>query len=257
MKQTKSPTLYPNPCSKAYWRDAALELKDTRMLVFAALMIALRVALKSLGIPIAADLRINVAFFINALGAMVFGPVVAVLAAAVFAAVVSAAIVAAVIIALAEDDNDIDVVQTEVRGKRLDGIRALDMDARAAGVGDPADADDGGLLNIGINAPVVDMVVGAGDGHGGPRRHFHAGMIGLRVRAERVRVGHGEGRIVVVVAQDGQKQVRAHARHVAGGRRGRAERKQRQRECQQEDGNHECLLAMSCFFHVDYIRLSH
>ena len=83
MKQTKSPTLYPNPCSKAYWRDAALELKDTRMLVFAALMIALRVALKSLGIPIAADLRINVAFFINALGAMVFGPVVAVLAAAV------------------------------------------------------------------------------------------------------------------------------------------------------------------------------
>lgn len=83
MKQTKSPTLYPNPCSKAYWRDAALELKDTRMLVFAALMIALRVALKSLGIPIAVDLRINVAFFINALGAMVFGPVVAVLAAAV------------------------------------------------------------------------------------------------------------------------------------------------------------------------------
>ena len=148
-------------------------------------------------------------------------------------------------------------MQTEVRGKRLDGIRALDMDARAAGVGDPADADDGGLLNIGINAPVVDMVVGAGDGHGGPRRHFHAGMIGLRVRAERVRVGHGEGRIVVIVAQDGQNQVRAHARHVAGGRRGRAERKQRQRECQQEDGNHECLLAMSCFFHVDYIRLSH
>ena len=148
-------------------------------------------------------------------------------------------------------------MQTEVRGKRLDGIRALDMDARAAGVGDPADADDGGLLNIGINAPVVDMVVGAGDGHRGPRRHFHAGMIGLRVCAERVRVGHGEGRIVVIVAQDCQKQVRAHARHVAGRRRSRAERKQRQRECQQEDGNHERLLAMSCFFHVDYIRLSH
>ena len=187
--------------------------------------------------------------------------IAAVVAAAVIAAVVAAAIiaavVAAVIIALAEDDNDIDVVQTEVRGKRLDGIRALVMDARAAGGGDPADADDGGLLNIGINAPVVDMVVGAGDGHGGPPRHFHAGMIGLRVRAERVRVGHGEGRIVVIVAQDCQKQVRAHARHVAGRRRSRAERKQRQRECQQEDSNHECLFAMSCFFHVDYIRLSH
>ena len=53
---------------KPYWRDAAMELKDIRILVFAALMIALRVALKSLGIPIAADLKINIAFFINALG---------------------------------------------------------------------------------------------------------------------------------------------------------------------------------------------
>lgn len=46
-------------------------------------MIALRVALKGLSIPIAADLKINVGFFINALGAMVFGPVVAALSAAV------------------------------------------------------------------------------------------------------------------------------------------------------------------------------
>lgn len=84
MRQTvKSDALYATPFSKAYWRDAAAELRDTRILVFAALMIALRVALKSLGIPIAADLKINVAFFINAFGAMVFGPVVAILAAAV------------------------------------------------------------------------------------------------------------------------------------------------------------------------------
>ena len=83
MKQTKSTALYQTPFSRAYWRDAAMELKDIRILVFAALMIALRVALKSLGIPIAADLKINIAFFINALGAMVFGPVVAILAAAV------------------------------------------------------------------------------------------------------------------------------------------------------------------------------
>ena len=83
MKQTKSTALYATPFSKAYWRDAAAELRDTRMLVFAALMIALRVALKSLGIPIAADLKINIAFFINAFGAMTFGPVVAILAAAV------------------------------------------------------------------------------------------------------------------------------------------------------------------------------
>lgn len=82
-RANKSTTLYATPFSKAYWRDAAAELRDTRMLVFAALMIALRVALKSLGIPIAADLKINIAFFVNAFGAMVFGPVVAIIAAAI------------------------------------------------------------------------------------------------------------------------------------------------------------------------------
>ena len=39
-------TLYPHPFSKAYWRDAAAELRDTHMLVFAALMIALRLVMK-------------------------------------------------------------------------------------------------------------------------------------------------------------------------------------------------------------------
>lgn len=79
----KSKALYATPFSKAYWKDAAAELKDTRMLVVAALMIALRVALKSLGIPLAPNLKINIAFFINALGAMIFGPVVAIIAAAI------------------------------------------------------------------------------------------------------------------------------------------------------------------------------
>lgn len=84
MRQVKkSSALYASPFSRAYWQDAAAELRDTRILVFAALMIALRVALKSLGIPIAADLKINIAFFVNAFGAMVFGPVVAILAAAI------------------------------------------------------------------------------------------------------------------------------------------------------------------------------
>jgi len=78
-----SKTLYDTPFSRAYWRQAAGEFKSLRVLLFAALMIALRVALKSVSIPIAANLRINVAFFINAFGAMVFGPVVAIAAAAV------------------------------------------------------------------------------------------------------------------------------------------------------------------------------
>ncbi|MGM9543300.1 MAG: folate family ECF transporter S component, partial [Candidatus Limivicinus sp.] len=83
-KIQKSTTLYKTPFSKAYWHDAALELKDTRMLVFAALIVALRVALKTFArIPLAPNLDITPAFLANALGAMVYGPVVAALGAVV------------------------------------------------------------------------------------------------------------------------------------------------------------------------------
>ena len=79
----RSTTLYDHPFSKAYWRDAASEIKDIRILAFAALMIAVRVAMKLLAIPLAPGLKINTAFLANALGAMVFGPVMAALCAAV------------------------------------------------------------------------------------------------------------------------------------------------------------------------------
>ncbi len=75
--------LYAHPFSRSYWRDAAAEFRNTRTLIFAALMIALRVAFKTLKIPVGPYLDINTAFLINALGAMSFGPVVAVAAAAV------------------------------------------------------------------------------------------------------------------------------------------------------------------------------
>ncbi|MCQ2437788.1 MAG: folate family ECF transporter S component [Clostridia bacterium] len=75
--------LFSHPFSKAYWKAACAEFKKTKVLIFAALMIALRVALKAVSIPIGPDLRINTAFFINAYGAMVFGPVVAIVAAAI------------------------------------------------------------------------------------------------------------------------------------------------------------------------------
>ena len=82
-KVLKSNNLYKTPFSRAYWRDASAELKDTKMLVFAALMIALRVALKLVAIPLAPNLKINTAFVVNALGAMVFGPVVAAVSAVI------------------------------------------------------------------------------------------------------------------------------------------------------------------------------
>lgn len=81
--KNKPTTLYATPFSKAYWRDAAAELKDTRMLMVAAVLIALRVAMKGIAIPLAPNLKINTAFFVNALGAMIYGPVVAAVAAAI------------------------------------------------------------------------------------------------------------------------------------------------------------------------------
>lgn len=73
----KTNNLYPHPFSKAYWRDAVAELKDIHMLVFAALLIALKLVMKQFAIPITPFLKINVSFFVTALGAMVYGPVMA------------------------------------------------------------------------------------------------------------------------------------------------------------------------------------
>ena len=81
MSKVKSTALYPHPFSKAYWRDAAAELKDIRMLVITALMIALRIALKPLAIPLGPQMYIQTATLATALGAMIFGPVMAIPAA--------------------------------------------------------------------------------------------------------------------------------------------------------------------------------
>ena len=79
--KNKSYALYPHPFSKAYWKDAAAELKDVKMLVITALMIALRIALKPFAIYIGPQMAIQTATLATALGAMLFGPVVAIPAA--------------------------------------------------------------------------------------------------------------------------------------------------------------------------------
>ena len=79
----KSTALYPHPFSRGYWRDAAAEMKDTRMLVVTALMVALRIALKPFAIFIGPQMAIQTATLATALGAMIFGPVVAIPAAIV------------------------------------------------------------------------------------------------------------------------------------------------------------------------------
>ena len=80
-KTVRSTAVYPHPFSKAYWRDAAAELKSTKMLVVTALMLALRIVLKPLAIPLGPQLSIQTAMLATALGAMIFGPVVAIPAA--------------------------------------------------------------------------------------------------------------------------------------------------------------------------------
>ena len=79
----RSTALYPHPFSRAYWKDAAAELKSTRMLVITALLVALRVALKPLAIPLGPQLNIQTALLATALGAMIYGPVMAIPAAIV------------------------------------------------------------------------------------------------------------------------------------------------------------------------------
>ena len=82
-RTTKNRTLYATPFSVDYWRDAAAELKDIKMLVVTALMIALRIALKPFAIYIGPQMAIQTATLATALGAMIFGPVVAIPAAIV------------------------------------------------------------------------------------------------------------------------------------------------------------------------------
>ncbi len=75
--------LYDHPFSRAYWMDALREFRDVRTLIFAALVVAIRVAMKPLKIPLGPSLDFNTQFFVNALGSMIYGPVVAMAGAAV------------------------------------------------------------------------------------------------------------------------------------------------------------------------------
>lgn len=75
--------LFSTPFSRDYWRLAAGEFKNLRMLILAALLTALRIAVKSARIPVGPDLNITFGFLVNAVGSMIYGPVVAIAASAV------------------------------------------------------------------------------------------------------------------------------------------------------------------------------
>lgn len=84
-KQNKAPMLLPagSGYGKQYWMDAAAQMKNLKILVFAALIIALRVVVKSAKIYVMPGLHMTLDCYVNALGAMVCGPVIGFLSGAV------------------------------------------------------------------------------------------------------------------------------------------------------------------------------
>ena len=81
-KKTDGRLQFRTPFCREYWRLAFREFRNPRMLAFAALILALRIAAKPVSIPIVADLNEGIGFIINAFGSMVYGPVVALLSGA-------------------------------------------------------------------------------------------------------------------------------------------------------------------------------
>ncbi len=75
--------LFKTPLSGAYWLLAVKEFSSVRMLVIAAMLTALRIAMKAIEIPIAPNLNITFGFLVNSVGSMIYGPVVAIIASIV------------------------------------------------------------------------------------------------------------------------------------------------------------------------------
>lgn len=83
VNQTNS-KIFNTPFSGEYWKNAALEFKNIRTLTVAAMVIALRVLLKSVQVPLVPGvLYITFGFFANALGSMIYGPLVGLVGGAI------------------------------------------------------------------------------------------------------------------------------------------------------------------------------
>ena len=68
-----------HPYQKQYWVSAFSEMKNLRKVAFAALVIAMRVAMAGIFIPVGPNLRVYFHFFVTALGGLVCGPIMALL----------------------------------------------------------------------------------------------------------------------------------------------------------------------------------
>ena len=78
----RSRAIFSHPFQKQYWKAAASELTFPKMIAVASILLALRIAVKYLNIPLRFDLHISFDFIVNAVGTMILGPVVTMLTAA-------------------------------------------------------------------------------------------------------------------------------------------------------------------------------
>lgn len=73
----KEPKSFSSPLEKEYWKCAAAEFCNPRMIAIAAMITALRIIIQGISVPIIPNvLYISVGFFANALGSMIYGPLV-------------------------------------------------------------------------------------------------------------------------------------------------------------------------------------
>lgn len=68
------PVSFYSPFSPAYWRSAAREFSSLKILVFAALIAAMRIVVGMLIIPVGDNMRILFKYVPDSVGALVFGP---------------------------------------------------------------------------------------------------------------------------------------------------------------------------------------
>ena len=73
----KNDRVFPHPFSLAYWKTAASELNNLKIIVLASMLIALASVLGTLQIYITPLIRVQISFLITGLGAMIYGPVIA------------------------------------------------------------------------------------------------------------------------------------------------------------------------------------
>lgn len=76
-------SLFKSPISKQYWISALKEVKSSRSITFAALMIALHILLGMMFIPVGENLRIVFGFVATSILGLVCGPVMGLAAGAI------------------------------------------------------------------------------------------------------------------------------------------------------------------------------